>query len=134
MARPGVSGEIAQVKPRFADLMYAMRIECSKQAGVELVRPQGLLVGADADALESKVQQLFDAGGREVIIDMSGIALVDSCGLETLLNLAERQIRNGRSLKLAGATPVLQEVLELTELAPLFQCYRDVEAAVEGMA
>lgn len=108
-----------------------MRIEFATDKHAEVVRPHGLLVGSDAQDMESQLQSHLEAGGP-LVIDMSGLVFADSRGLEALVHLAEYQIRNGRTLKLAGAKPVLQEVLELTELEDLFESYPDVAAALES--
>jgi len=46
---------------------------------------------------------------------------------------AEQLIRDGQTLKLAGASQTLREVLDLTEVASLFQFCNDVDAAVEAL-
>lgn len=105
-----------------------MRIESQRQGNVEVLRLHGLLAGIDAEAMEAHVAKRIDEGPPEIVLDTSGLLFVDSRGLEALVHLAEHQIRNGRTLKLAGNSPRLQEVLELTELATLFEPYARAEA------
>ncbi|MDD4891697.1 MAG: STAS domain-containing protein [Phycisphaerae bacterium] len=111
-----------------------MRVECTreKRAQVQVLRPHGVMAGGDAEAFERQVRDSLESGTRDIVIDISQLAFVDSRGLEALVGLAELQIRNGRTLKLAGEQPIVQEVLELTELSPLFEMHRDVKGALEG--
>jgi anti-anti-sigma factor len=98
-----------------------MRIESKKLGDTEVLRLHGLLSGADTETFEANVRKRIDDGARELVLDLSGLLFVDSRGLEALVNLAELQVRNGRTLKLAGVTPLLQEVLDITDLASLFE-------------
>ena len=107
-----------------------MRIECTRQGNVVILRPRGLLAGTDADALKTQLDNVLSDGQTQTVLDCSSILFVDSHGLEVLVEVAESTIRDGRTLKLAGANPTLQEVLELTDVAALFEQCPDVKAAV----
>jgi len=109
-----------------------MKIDEERRGNMTVVRPQGALVGADADSLHAHLTRAAEDNFRGVVLDASAVAFVDSHGLEVLADTTEHLIRNGRTLKLAGANPTLREVLELTELAPMFEMFDDVNAAVEG--
>jgi len=67
-----------------------------------------------------------------ILINASAIPFADSRGLEVLAELSEELGQSGRSLKLCAATDTLREVLELTELAGLFEFYDDVNDAVRS--
>lgn len=95
-----------------------------------MFRPRGLLAAADADELGAFLAQAMDEGPHDIVVDVSGIQLVDSHGLEVLAEAAERMIQQGLILKLVGADATLTEILELTELAPLFEHSASVEAAI----
>jgi anti-anti-sigma factor len=98
-----------------------MKIENAQEGSVFTLRPRGALAGAEAEALKGHFEQLTAQGPAQVVLDCSGVRFVDSRGLEVLVEMAEHLIREGRSLKLSGVNPTLKEVLDLTELAPLFQ-------------
>jgi anti-anti-sigma factor len=109
-----------------------MKCDSSRQGNVVTIKPYGLLVGSDVDDLKMHLSELVAEGSIEVVVDASSIVFVDSRGLEMLLDMAERMIQNGRMLKFAGISPSLEEVLELTELAPLFRFYSTSPEAVES--
>jgi len=109
-----------------------MRIESKKQGNLDIIRLHGLLAGADTETFEANIRKRIDDGAKEIVLDMSGVIFVDSRGLEAMLDLAELQIRNGRTLKLAGVSGMLQEVLDLTELAAMFEPCKDPQFAVVG--
>lgn len=109
-----------------------MKIDEERRGSMTVIRPQGALVGADADGLHAHLTRAVEGNSCDIVLDASAVAFVDSHGLEVLADTTEHLIRNGRTLKLAGASPMLREVLDLTELAPMFEQFDDVDAAVEG--
>jgi anti-anti-sigma factor len=109
-----------------------MKCDSSRQGNVVTIRPYGLLAGSDVDDLKMHLDELVAEGSVEVVVDATSIVFVDSRGLEMLLDMAERMIQNGRIMKFAGTSTNLAEVLELTELAPLFKFYSTSPEAVES--
>ncbi len=109
-----------------------MRVDTTREGNVITLRPNGLLAGADVDGFQAHLAKAMEEGQVEIVVDTSGILFADSRALETLAVAAERLIQNGRTLRLAGPNPNLEEVLELTELAPLFRFYADALSAVES--
>ena len=57
---------------------------------------------------------------------------VDSRGLETLVEVTEEMSDRGQVLKLCGANKTVREVLELTELAALFDLFEDAGSAARS--
>jgi len=100
---------------------------------VAVLKPQGPVIGSDSDQLAEHIAKVLDENAGPIVLDASKIPFVDSRGLEVLVDATERLIRNGQVLKLAGTNDTLKEVLELTELASLFEQYDDAEAAVRSV-
>lgn len=98
-----------------------MEIQNVRQGGFFAIRPQGILSGEDAASLGRHLSELAADGKSDVVLDCSGLRFVDSQGLEVLVNAAEEFIRAGRALKLSGVKSAFREVLDLTDLAPLFE-------------
>jgi anti-anti-sigma factor len=67
-----------------------------------------------------------------IVIDATLVAYVDSPGLELLVQTTDQMAHSGRSLRLAGATETLREVLELTGVGDRFEHYADVNTAVRS--
>ena len=106
-----------------------MEIENINQGDLLVVCPRGLLAGAEAESLRTRLSELAGNGKTEVVVDCSKLRFVDSRGLEVLMEAAEHFIRAGRTLKLTGVKPTLREVLELTELSSLFEFQVDLTEA-----
>lgn len=88
-----------------------------------------LVAGGAAEAFEKDVQQLFRRGQRHLIIDLSGVAAIDSAGIRALVrgHTTAQRLRGG--LRLAAPSPVVLATLEASRLASIFQTYDSVEAA-----
>ncbi len=110
-----------------------MNIEQQQYGEVTVLKPQGPVIGAGVNQLTAHITKVLEGDCRAIVLDMSRVTFVDSHGLEALVDATEELIRHGQVLKLAGANGTLKEVLELTELASLFEQFDDADAAVRGI-
>jgi anti-anti-sigma factor len=88
-----------------------------------------LVAGGAAEAFERDIQQLFRAGQRHLIIDLSGVMAIDSGGIRALVRGHTTAQRLGGSLRLAAMRPAVSQVLEASRLSSIFVTYESVEAA-----
>jgi anti-anti-sigma factor len=97
--------------------------------GISLVELSGEL---DV-AATSEVRACIDdaAGRRGLVLDFSGATFVDSSMLKELLRAAGELSRYETQLVLAGITPAVRRVLELTRTTELFTIADDRAAALE---
>lgn len=109
-----------------------MQIIEQRQGAVTVLKPVGPLVQKDADQLKARATDVLRKSLGRFVIDASAIAYADSRGLEVLVELTEELGAGGQSLKISAANETLREVLELTELSPLFEHHEDVNAAVRS--
>lgn len=109
-----------------------MDITEQTQGAVRVLKPRGPLAAPDADDFKVRFSTTAAASLGRVLIDASGVPFADSRGLEVLAELSEELAQSGRALKMCGTTETLREVLDLTELAALFEYYDDVNSAVRS--
>ena len=97
--------------------------------GISLVE----LAGELDVAATSEVRACVDdaAGRRGLVLDFSGTTFVDSSMLKELLRAAGELSRYETQLVLAGITPAVRRVLELTRTTELFTIADDRAAALE---
>jgi anti-anti-sigma factor len=95
-----------------------------------VLSPQvALVAGGAAEAFERDIQQLFRGGQRHLILDLSGVPMMDSGGIRALVRGHTTAQRLGGSLRLAAMRPVVAQVLEASRLSSIFVTYESVEAA-----
>jgi anti-anti-sigma factor len=75
---------------------------------------------ASAPMLERELREAEAAGPRRLVIDLAGLAFMDSTGLQALLRARERANNDGHQLALRRAPHQVQRVFELTKTADAF--------------
>jgi anti-sigma B factor antagonist len=86
----------------------------------------------EVDSFQRNVRETVENFGTNVIVDCSGLGLIDSVGLESLLWLSDELNRNGNKLKFAFVSSSLQRVFELTRLDRVFSTHGSIEAAARS--
>src|SRR5215210_7089521 len=88
-----------------------------------------LVAGGAAEAFERHVQQVFRSGYRHLIVDLSNVPMIDSAGIRAFVRGHTSAQRVGGTLRLAAAPAAVSRVLELANLAGVFEIFPSVEAA-----
>ena len=96
--------------------------------GVSLVELSGELDIAATSEVRACVDDA--AGRRGLVLDLSGATFVDSSMLKELLRASAELSRYETQLVLAGITPAVRRVLELTRTTDLFTIADDCAAAL----
>ena len=109
-----------------------MNIQTQRQGAISIIRPQGPLMGTDADQVKVALLDTAGASLGRVVLDLEMTPFIDSRGLEVLVEVTEEMSGGGQSLKLCAANKTLREVLELTGLAGLFEIFEDVGSAARS--
>ena len=109
-----------------------MKLHEQRQGAVTVVRPEGALVEADVPLVRGRLEEIRRVSMGRFVVDCTALPFVDSKGLEALLELTETMGQMGQSLRICNVNETLREVLELNDLAPLFEQYDDVNSAVRS--
>ncbi len=109
-----------------------MEIQEQKHGAVTVLRPLGALIRSDADQFRVCLDEACVRSLGRIVVDASAVPYVDSAGLEMLVDASEALADSGHALKLCGINETIREVLDLTELATLFDHYQDLNDAVRS--
>src|SRR3954471_19357815 len=103
----------------------------SRPAGDRLVMSpmEPLVAGGAAEAFERQLQQLYRTGYRHLVVDLRGVAAIDSAGIRAFVRGHTTAQRVGGTLRLAAAPAAVSRVLELAHLAGVFEMFSSVDAA-----
>jgi anti-sigma B factor antagonist len=106
-----------------------LSFEVRSYEGATVLHCRGRIVFRDeALALSAKVAELLPES-RQVVIDLSGVEMIDSAGLgELIVAFISGQI-SGRPVKLASPSRLVRKILEITNLNSVFDVYERVEDA-----
>jgi len=113
-----------------------MQLEQRIQGNVAIITVTGditLNKGGDV-LLKDKVQSLIQQGNKNIIIDLGGVAYVDSAGLGQLVHAYATTKNKGGALKLVNVTKKLQDLLVVTKLLTVFETYDNESAALSSFS
>ena len=100
------------------------------QGAVDVVSAEGPLNQENAPELIETIEQGLSSGQPMVVLNMQEVPLLDSAGLEALVETQQSaQLRGGR-IKLAALTKLCQEILRITQVDEMVEAYPDVKSAV----
>lgn len=121
--------------------------------GVGLLRLEGTLDGSTYQEFVTEAEKLFDAGVRDLVVDLGGLTFMSSAGLAALHRIARvyrgeqradldegwsayraisRDRKNGfqQHVKLLNPNETIREVLETVGFTALFEIFTDREPAI----
>lgn len=103
--------------------------------GIMLLELNGQLVlGASAEGLRDKVRSLLQQGQRQFIMNLAAVPYMDSGGLGELVQTYATVTLKGGALKLLHMTSRLKDLLVITRLATVFDCYDSEDAALASFS
>ncbi len=109
-----------------------MQIQQYKHGAVTVMKPEGPLVGDDAELFRNRTKVSLRSSSGRLVVDACAIPYVDSEGLEALSDLSQEMSRAGQPLRICSATETVREVFVLTDLDRLFEHFEDVGSAVRS--
>jgi len=84
--------------------------------------------GIEAAALSGEIAELVPQT-RRVVIDLSGVEMIDAAGLGALISVALTAQANQCSIKLAAPGNLIRQLLELTKVTSVFAVHPTLDAA-----
>jgi anti-sigma B factor antagonist len=109
-----------------------MKIGQQIRGAVTLIKPEGPLTAESAAEFEKTARAVLVQSLGRFVIDMSAVPLIDSAGLERLLDLTDSLSESGKTLKLCGVNKTIRQVLEITEIDSLFDHFDDLNGAIRS--
>jgi anti-sigma B factor antagonist len=97
------------------------------QSNGHTLRASGIaeLSAANANSVRDETRQAFGQSHRNIEVDLSQTAAVDSCGLGALVALHKTAAAHGGVLRLINPTPPVQQILELTRMHRIFEVIKE---------
>lgn len=122
---------------------------------VTILRPEGRLDGQNYQELISKAAELYEAGARHILLDLTDVTYISSAGIVALHTIAlmlrgeplpnldngwnaikasGRVAEEGRQehLKLLRPAPEITNVLEMTGFSAYLEAFQDQETAIQA--
>jgi anti-sigma B factor antagonist len=104
-----------------------------RQVGhVSVVEVTGKLTSLESGALRSSIAQLLKEGRKQILLNLSGLAYLDSSGIGDLVHTYMSVIKRDGEMKVVGLSDKVEEILKITQLYQVFQEFQDEQAALRS--
>jgi anti-sigma B factor antagonist len=110
-----------------------MKLSYEDHSTVSVLTVSGELTADQGDAFRRSCLDRFEAGARDIIIDMEHLTLIDSAGLEMLLWLADEVASRRGQLRLVQPDEIIRKIFHLTRLERKFSVHDNIEAAARSL-
>jgi anti-anti-sigma factor len=108
--------------------------ERQKLGAVDTIRGPDPLTLQNAKQLSAVLEDCCRQGQPRVVVDLENVPLIDSAGLEMLVDFRDKVLERGGMLKLAGPNALCREILTVTGVADQIEISRNLQAAVASFA
>jgi len=93
--------------------------------GVVILEPRGRITVETENDLREAVRRQIQAGRVHLVIDLTCVPYIDSCGLGRMVQGYVSARNNGGELKLMNVTGRNKQLLTVTRLLSVFEIYED---------
>ena len=84
--------------------------------------------------LKDKINSVLQQGHKKLLLDLGGVAYVDSAGLGQLVQVKVTASRSGAELRLLNITKRLKDLLVVTRLSTVFDSYENESEALASFS
>ena len=105
-------------------------IAVTRHESALVVRLLGTLAMQEVAPLDRELARIADEKPQWVVVDLSGVELIASCGMGSLIAFRRDVAKAGGTVLLAGATPQVAESLRRAFLHKLFKICAAVPEAL----
>jgi anti-sigma B factor antagonist len=121
-------------KPVLREGRGGLLIDETRRGEAVVLRLRGDLDLKTAPNLRVQLADLVRRCDADVVLDLEGVAFIDSTGLAAMLNALRRLTRANRRLMLVCPDGPVLRILRLTRLDGTFAVHEFVEDALEALA
>lgn len=116
------------VKPRVS-------VEYAESATIVTFTDEKILEDRDIQALAESIMSVIEQAGRiNLILDFCNVRFLSSAVLGLLIRVSKKVYERDGRLGLCNINPKIYEIFKITRLTKIFDIYRDIESAIEGLS
>jgi anti-sigma B factor antagonist len=106
---------------------------CEQTTGdFHILRIEGRLDHSGAGTFQERALQRIAEGSRAMVVDFGGTSFVASLGIRAVMVPAQEMSRVGGKFLLAGLSPQVRQLFEISGLLQVFPVFPTVDDAVRG--
>ncbi len=109
-------------------------IQVQRVGNVMVLKPQAALVGECLQACRRQLNETIAGRKTRLVIDLSETLLIQSEGLEFLIESQQACLQQGGRLSLASASELCREILDICGLSTRITMFQDLRTALADYA
>ena len=109
-----------------------LSLETRNRGDVIVVHCQGRIVYRDEAAELSRMVGEILKDGSKLVLDLSGVSIMDSAGIGELALLQTWAQERNADFKCSGAKPLVRTLLDLTNLDSVLELHPSLDSALES--
>ena len=91
-----------------------------------------IILGNNSRDVELKVAELLRENVKKIVLDITGVTMLDSTGVGVLVVCEGKVTKGGGQLHVAGATGIVEDILQTTNVGKLVPLFPTVAEAVNS--
>ncbi|MBI4457199.1 MAG: STAS domain-containing protein [Acidobacteria bacterium] len=91
-----------------------------------------ITLGESSVELRNRIRELVKSGHKNILLNLGSVSHMDSSGIGELVSAYTSVTNNGGQLKLLNLTKKLHELLAITKLLTVFECYENESQALQA--
>jgi len=107
-----------------------MTIDRRTSNGKTILDLHGKLTIEVTAQVRKAVADLLEAGRKNILLNLEDVSFMDSSGIGELVRSYHRVMREGGQVRLLNLTKKMRELLAITKLLTIFECYDDEAEAL----
>ncbi len=92
----------------------------------------GRLASHTASEVRQLLHQIIGHGYNRILLDLSTVTFIDSSGIGVLISALKKCRSSGGNLCLCNANQDIKDLLELTSLMQVLNCFDSIQSGIEG--
>jgi len=110
-----------------------MKVSYEEHGAVCVLTLSGNFTSDQVDQFVRTLDERITAGARHIVLDMAHVAIVDSAGLEAMLDLGDRLAASGNRMMVVNPDEAVRRIFEITRLEREFDLHETVESAARSL-
>ena len=107
------------------------KVNIRHSGGLTILAVSGrITLGEGGVTLRDAVQEALNTGTRKLLVDMGEVSYMDSSGVGELTGAYTSAKNRNCQLKLLNLTRKIDDLMQVTKLATIFDIYSDEKAAI----
>jgi anti-sigma B factor antagonist len=110
-----------------------MKLSYEDHDTITVLKISGDLTADQVDPFRRSCQERFEAGIRDVVLNMEHLSFIDSAGLEALLWVIDEAAERSGQLRLVRPDPTVSKILRISRLDRRFDIHETIESAAKSL-